>query len=383
VFTVFSDSYWGGPVAALGGALALGAFVRLVKSGRLSYAILLVLGVGVLANSRPYEGLLFTIPLAVAALLWIQKGHHWRELAVITGLMGVLFAATGYYNLRGTGHATQMPYMANFQQYHLMRPFVGAGVPPRPQYRHVNMEILYEVWEGQPGRMAHTPSGLWQLTRQKFEVYYRRQFAPMLALALLGAFAALRSRHRLLAYTFLLVAAGLFAVVWRPLVTYPAPALVSFFGLAMLGIRRLRVAFRRKPAYGLAWSRGIMAGLLLFGLGLMLSNSLKGLKQSVAFPLPWNLQRARLIHDLERRGGEHLVFIKYFPDHFIHGEWVYNSPQIDRQKVILARSMSPREDCELIEHYAGRQVWLVEPDAGEVPTAFQSIEVSPLAPKCP
>jgi hypothetical protein len=51
VFTTYSDSYWGGSVAALGGALALGAFVRVVSGGRLWQVFLLVLGLGAYRNT--------------------------------------------------------------------------------------------------------------------------------------------------------------------------------------------------------------------------------------------------------------------------------------------------------------------------------------------
>src|SRR5271167_794945 len=59
LFSYWIDTYnGGGSVAALGGALVLGAFPRLMKTVRLRDATLLAIGISILLLSRPYEGLL-------------------------------------------------------------------------------------------------------------------------------------------------------------------------------------------------------------------------------------------------------------------------------------------------------------------------------------
>ena len=383
VYTSFSDSYWGGSVCALGAALALGACVRLRLDGRLRHVVPLIFGMALLANSRIFEGLLFAIPVGLATAVWMVTRRRFRAFALAVALLAVLFAAMGYYNLRGTGHVTEMPYLANFQQYHFVRPFLGARILPPPPYRHASMARMYEEWEGKPGRLSRSAAGIWVLTKQKFSFYYKQHFSPLLLLALWGTFAALRSRRRLLAQTFLLVVLGLFSVVWRPLSAYPAPLLVSFFGLSVLGIRYLRAILRSKRVLALCWTRGIVAGMLLLALGLMISNTLRGLRHSVEFPMAWNLERDSIIHDLEGRGGQYLVLVRYASDHPIHEEWVYNGPDIDGQPVILARSMSTSEDCQLIHHYANRQVWVLEPDAEGLPTMLVRWGSSPILPQCP
>ncbi len=74
------NSYWGGAAAAIGGALLLGALTRLLRRPRTRDAVLFAVGLAILANSRPYEGLLFSLPAIFVLLRWrkIIAGEPWR-----------------------------------------------------------------------------------------------------------------------------------------------------------------------------------------------------------------------------------------------------------------------------------------------------------------
>src|ERR1700676_1300505 len=106
------NSYWGGAAAALGGALVLGALPRIAKRAKVRDAILLGLGVAILANSRPYEGFLFCIPAGLWFSWWligktkarpplrVRLQNVFAPLAVVVVLSAVFM---GYYNWRLTG----------------------------------------------------------------------------------------------------------------------------------------------------------------------------------------------------------------------------------------------------------------------------------------
>src|SRR4029077_8548851 len=71
VFSYWANSYWGGAAGAIGGALVLGALPRIVRFERTSDASLMGLGLAILANSRPYEGLIFSLPVGIALFVWV------------------------------------------------------------------------------------------------------------------------------------------------------------------------------------------------------------------------------------------------------------------------------------------------------------------------
>ena len=54
--------------------------------------------------------------------------------------------------------------------------------------------------------------------------------------------------------------------------------------------------------------------------------------------------------------------MSYGPRHSFHYEWVYNEADIDRAKVIFARAMNSRQDCQLVEYFKSRRIWSLDID---------------------
>ena len=70
VFAYWTNSYWGGSVIALGGALVVGSLPRLLSRQRMRDAWWFGAGCCLLASTRPYEGFVLVLPAAMVLLAW-------------------------------------------------------------------------------------------------------------------------------------------------------------------------------------------------------------------------------------------------------------------------------------------------------------------------
>jgi hypothetical protein len=82
-----------------------------------------------------------------------------------------------------------------------------------------------------------------------------------------------------------------------------------------------------------------------------------------------NLERAAIMHNLDRIAGQHLIFVTYSPDHDVNQEWVYNRADINASRVVWAHDMGDAENRKLIEYFRDRSVWRLDPDQPAVALA--------------
>ena len=252
VSSYWMNSYYGGAMGAIGGALALGALPRLCKRRRWQDAAIFGAGVVLLANSRPYEGLVFTAPMAVF-LAWKLRGRLFtRSVAVpLAAVLGLSAVAMGYVYSRFTGNPAVMPY-AYFRSNFTETPhFVFQS--PRPARVHLHRETrdYYTNWETgsyRDARANRSPHGVGDKLKGYARFYVGPALAIPVALALLGW---KRSRVRFLFLTLIAMASALVLEVWHS-PHYASPALGAVTLLVVEGLRQARLA---------RWGRGLVAAL--------------------------------------------------------------------------------------------------------------------------
>jgi hypothetical protein len=346
VFSYWNDSYWGGAVPALGGALVLGAIPRIRKRASIGNGLVFGVGAVLLLYSRPYEG----FALCAAACFFCRKQAFTRAAAACAVLIGLGAAGLGYYCYRVTGHPLELPYQVNQRAYGW--PMTLLWYKPHPiETPHQQLRDYYN-WELSEHRHFWPDS-----TVEKGQFLWGFFIGPCLTLPLF--FLRLDRRIRPL----LIILACVLAAVLVEQTGYPhyaSPATGAILALVVQGIRHMRAT-----KFGMAFAPMIPA-VLIGTLALRAAAGPLHLQYTtLAHLLSWccseevAMDRGAVAARLEATPGQHLVIVHYGPQHSWAREWVYNAANIDAAKVVWARDMGP-ENEELKRYFAGRKVWNVE-----------------------
>ena len=145
---------------------------------------------------------------------------------------------------------------------------------------------------------------------------------------------------------------------------YVAPFLAGFYAIMLQCMRHLRFWGSGPRPEGLFLVRAIPIICLTVDVLCVGSQASPQRAPGSGFP------RASALATLEEKPGGQLAVVRYTPDHDPLKEWVYNSADIDRSKVVWAREMGEASNLELLRYYKDRTVWLVEPDLSP-PENFQ------------
>lgn len=378
-------SYWintysgGGSVAALGGALLLGALPRFIRSPRLRYSLLIAIGISVLALSRPYEGLLLCLPACFVLGHWILFGKHrpsaavvFRTAALPLALILSAVAWLGYYDDRAFGNPLTPPYSVDRAEYAAAPYYIWQSPRPEPVYRHKDIRDFYINVELASSNQLHTLHGF--LSETLF-------FKPLRALLFFAGFVLMPPlimarrtfmdrRIRLLVVCTVIVVCAVMVETWF-IPHYFAAITPAIYALGLQMMRHLRQWKPGGQPVGAAIQRFVilicfaLAGLRLFAepLHLQLAKWPSGNWASTWHgPGRLGVERKQIEDKLNQLPNGQLILVRYAPDHNSLDEWVYNAPDIDHSKIIWAHEMSPDDNQELFHYYKNRTVWLVQPD---------------------
>ncbi|HLJ47052.1 MAG TPA: hypothetical protein VKU01_13635 [Bryobacteraceae bacterium] len=374
------NGYWGGSLAAIGGCLVLGAFGRLRNDVTIGQGLLLGVGAGILANTRPLEGLIlvgivlillcgggwpvegwsrrFRLPLDLTGSAPAKPPAPLTAKALLRLILAVLatslplVAFTIMFNKAVTGSVLDFPH--SYGRKDVAPWSVWVWEPPTQglTYHHEVMKDFYTNWEPNYedakdwGTLAGLIPGLWQRGKTVGACYFPN--VCYLPFALASFLVMFSPRVRWLGIVVIFALAGGMLVRWL-VPHYLAPILGALMAIHLEFLRYVRSKSPRAFVALLAFLAILFAWRIVS----------RAHDQTNA----WAIGRARIIRQLESEGRRHLVLVRYLPHHIPQQEWVFNGPDIPSQKVIFAREMTPAQDQELLDYFRNRIVWMLDADA--------------------
>ena len=353
VSNYWMNTYWGGALAATGGALVLGAMPRIVRQPHWKHSIAMGIGFLVLANTRTFEGAVFCGVVAVATLT--RKISPKQVILPLVLMLLVTAAGLLCYFAKATGDPFLPPYTLYRHTLTIAPHFLFQGVRPEPYYNNRDMRHFFTALE-----MHHYQTAREDLSADLFmkvASYWRFYVGPILSIPLLGLLYLWRwPRARQLLLMGAVFSLALAPQVWHNY-HYAAPATGLILLAVMYGIRVMRT-----------WSVGLCYVRILplaCAAMLLIQISAGSSPDDVAgwrWPDYGGRERAGLVQELRRLRGSHLVLVRYGPRHDVGNEWVYNGADIDGSKIVWARELDHTSNVRLIDYFKGRRVWVVEPD---------------------
>jgi hypothetical protein len=361
----WTQSYWGGALACLGGALAFGALQRLARAVTPGSALSLGTGFALWMLSRPFEGSIAALP----ALVWfarvlLRSSADWRERARALAWSALVPSLTlGWilvHNWAVTGSPWSVPYFAYDARYAVAPPFLWGEPAPEPMYHSSEVRDYWTGFAEREFARQRSVEGWLLGFTAKTRVYLSFYATPLMALPMFCLWRVRRRRGTPFALSACCLMWGSSLVWTYNLPHYSAPvaplaALLFFRSLrGLTGIRRPGPwAARASPALA-GWTSLFLAAVPV-------------LRCMRAPDVSWPEQRAGIQKGLEREQQPSLVLVSYGPDHSIHDEWVFNGADLERGHVLWARDLGPEWNARLRQHYPGRRFWRLRVERGDEP----------------
>ena len=353
------NAYHGGFLPAAGGALVFGAYARLRRRASLIDGAALGAGLAILATTRPFEGVAFSVPL-LAALAWQYRARFLplvKIAAPALALTGLALVGLGVY----LQHVTGSPFVTAYQisQKTYGWPVALAWTPPAHiENRHLEMANYYAYEVGEHAKVAD-PINFIEYFVLHLEEYWRFFFGPVLSIPLLMLGSLWRRKKMLFAGA----AGGIFAILLEGAASphYLAPAAAVLIAILVECCRHLQAArIRILP---------LLPATMILVLTLRIAAQQAGLPytqklnfQTWCCRVEGNQNKPRIIAELAKTPGNHLVFVKPKTDPANLYQWIYNGADLTTSRDVWARDLGDSENAQLAASMTGRTVWMVDPN---------------------
>ncbi len=386
----WTNSYWGGSVAASGGALVLLAIGLARKRQTALAGAVFAVGALLLFWTRPFEGGVFTLVLLIVFAPELWRNRRVAMFATAFAVLAIGGAWTCYDNYAVTGNPLLLPYVLHQKQYNVQPVFWFQPASPTPIYSSSRLAAFHGP-NGQEVELANGFRKGWPLFFYRaigLVARLRWDIGPAFLLALLAPVAWQDPLFRRMAIItgvfFLATDAEAFHYEHYAAPVWAAIALmVALWAERAWNRRYLNLPFGRAlvllaffwPAIAFAGSTHTAQKMLP-----RIAGFYKGYDLYMPSMDGWQARRAALIHRLSALDRPQLVIVRYpSPDWEITDEWVYNSADIDGQRVVLAHDLGPEEDRSLLAYYPNRTALLLTFDpvsgvekVGPYPQAIKS-----------
>jgi hypothetical protein len=370
----WSNSYWGGALAAAAGCLVFGSLPRLRAGANARDALLLGAGLGLHLLIRQFESVFLLLAVVLYFAPSMRQAGAIRPLAKLAGIAALALLPAVFLTLlqnrQVTGSWATLPEMLSQYQYGVPASltFQAPQVPHRELTPQQTMDYKMQLSFHQG---PETFSSYFQ--RLEYRVrFYRFFFLPPLYLAAgLAFFWSLRE------YRFVWVVATLtiFALGTNFFpafqIHYVAAVTCLFILVAIVGLRqmsRLRIRGHAAGKEAAALIAALCVAHFLFWYGMHAAEDSDFSLGAIRYET-WDYinhgnpaRRIFVARELAKIPGQLLVFVRYVPQHIFQDEWVYNAADIDASRVVWARDLGAAENENLLRYYAGRTALLLEPD---------------------
>lgn len=385
----WSSSLLHGYLPAIGCALLTGSALRLRRRQNHFAALVGGCGIGVLALSRPFEGLCCTLLcVGLLVLAWHHRGWpvRFRSNLAAGGLASLpvllALALIVAQNHATTGHWWQMPYQLHEQQYGVAPLFIF-GQPKMENFApSYSIPSLFQAFHADESYQTFLARAGWQgwIRGLGEAVQVVGKLAiPCLPLIAFSGLNWLRFRLSAAALTAVVIQLACSSSVCWVYPHYLAPVLPWLVLLAVLALRTSAsprcqlVGGTYRPGNGWVapigrqWMGGTYWRVGLVGGTFLLQAAMLGqlaVSARDAFADCWAKRRQSVEQHLLEQSGKHLVMVKYEDWHNVHHEWVYNSADPKASSIVWARYEDGRWYDAVIGAYGqDRTTWLLHADA--------------------